>query len=1630
MYRKLLLLFFFVFVGQILLAQNFSGAMKVGSTGADLGRVTATDAQNNFYTLLYYVGTLTIDSAGTPKTLANFGNKDIAIVKYNCSRVFQWAIRIGGVNNEGGNYNFGGIKVDTSGNVYVSSTYSTSANFVSANGTTITRAAIGQSDAFVMKANSSGVVQWINLIGSNGGNDEGGGLAIDRNQNVYVTGIFFNNATVQSIGSPSGNVNSFGSGDAFIVKYNPSGSLQYESRVGGFLLDYGGFIDVDSTGAAYVSGGFGCCGNSFVNFGGNNLSNSGNWGGYLTKFDPTGNNLWGIGLGTNNGESLQGVVVDDINDKVYVTGHFQGSSTLSSRPPGSAIGITAPNSSYNALLACTNLNGSLQWVRQFGGTGDEYGFGVELDLNRNPMVTGEFSSVTNFGGGNITPNGSANAYFARYTPTNTFIEAEKFGNGSFSSGNQLHMSPTGLLYLTGTYNGQLIPGADTLNSVGNSDPMVLYRQLSDTTLISATNTNLLCTGDTSILVVSNKKQGRFVWTRNDTLLSESNGNMIKTTLPGTYKVISTNNCAPNDTSVSIVVNRSIFYVAPTVSDITICSGDSGRFNVTGASLYRWTPAAGLSDTTVANPFVKVTAPTTYYVIRAENGCFDVDTVTVSVQTNCCLTCASPYQLNNGVVACYPFTGNANDESGNGNDAAVFNATLTQDRFNVNNRAYNFNGFNSYLEVPNSPSLQSPGANMTFTFWARVSNWNFGGGVQFNPVISKSTQAGSAQYRAMIRSNGAYSMVNGSSFNSVIGSTTNINTWYFFTIAVSNDTLYYYRNGVLLGSATGPVAYTLNNTTPLRIGRNDVNSTSLFNGRLDEIRIYGRTLSAAEVLAMYNLSNINGLPTITAGADKNICKGDSVRLVTTGSNGTYLWSPTYALSSDTARSPYSEPDSTVDYIVRVDVSGCRNYDTVKVNVTNFIPDIGSDRSICLGDTATLMVANGGNTFAWSPNYRITSTTNDTTKVFPLIDTNYVVVSNNGLCSRSDTVRITVITPTINAGPDQNVCKDDTAYFYATSNGTVTWSPATYLSGTTGLNVYSVPDSSITYYATANYLGCVNKDTLIVSVATLPIDAGPNQSICLGDSVQLAATGGVNYVWLPSYRISDTSAANPWVKPLIPTYYYVVSYNALCSRYDSVFVDVKQAQANAGPDATICNGDSVQFNASALGTHYWSPTAGLKDTTLKTYAKPTTTTNYVLNVNNFGCSATDTVRVTVVNFNINAGSNKNICKGDSVQLQASGGTKYNWLPLYNISDTGVANPWVKPLGPTNYILLSSNGFCLRIDTVFVDVKSFSATAGKDTSVCEGLFVGLNASGGVNYQWMPNSFISDLYIPNPIVTPPSDTYFVVKINDGGICNIYDTVFVDVNKYPTVNAGPDFKHCIGESVTLLGSLSDYTRFEWSPAAGLNDKMLLQPQSTVIVPTTFRLNAWNGYCYQRDDIFVNVNPQIEAKFTADPTLGLAPLSVNFYNSSTNANFYTWNFGDLSGGSTDKDPTHIFTDEGVFTVQLIAFDSLGCADTTTTIITSIVNETLFMPNAFTPNGDGLNDFFVPNFNVNRFEFLEMSIYNRWGVKVFDTKVPGGLWWDGKINGTPEPPGIFTYYVVAKDKKGKSYEMNGTVTLVR
>jgi hypothetical protein len=202
-----------------------------------------------------------------------------------------------------------------------------------------------------------------------------------------------------------------------------------------------------------------------------------------------------------------------------------------------------------------------------------------------------------------------------------------------------------------------------------------------------------------------------------------------------------------------------------------------------------------------------------------------------------------------LIAFYPFNKNANDESGNGNHGIVSEAVLTSDRFNADSSAYEFNGYSSYISIPDSPGLQSPATELTQLAWIYIYGWSQVGAA-FGPVLMKSNSGDNAfQYRLSVSDAGVNTAINNWENAVTIFDKLNYNTWYMIASTLKNDTVKAYINGSFIGEGilTGPINP---DSKPLEIGRDVPGATEVFNGKIDDIRLYNRALSDAEIFSVF------------------------------------------------------------------------------------------------------------------------------------------------------------------------------------------------------------------------------------------------------------------------------------------------------------------------------------------------------------------------------------------------------------------------------------------------------------------------------------------------------------------------------------------------------------------------------------------------------------------------------------------------------------------------------------------------------------------------------------------------------------------------------------------------------------
>ena len=326
---------------------------------------------------------------------------------------------------------------------------------------------------------------------------------------------------------------------------------------------------------------------------------------------------------------------------------------------------------------------------------------------------------------------------------------------------------------------------------------------------------------------------------------------------------------------------------------------------------------------------------------------------------------------------------------------------------------------------------------------------------------------------------------------------------------------------------------------------------------------------------------------------------------------------------------------------------------------------------------------------------------------------------------------------------------------------------------------------------NSKGCI--DTVLKNIVlidkpsiTLPFK---DTLICSIDTLQLQSsfTSG-NPSWLPNYRIINANTNNPLVYPLVTTQYIVTANDQGCIQKDTVFVRVKDfVTIDVMADTTICLTDNFKIrNTTDALTFMWTPSATLSSSSIKEpIATPTgSPTKYVVTANIGKCQARDSITVTAFPYpTVDAGPDVIICSGFSTVLNGTvTGNSFVWSPISTLTNANTLTPTAKPLTTTSYILSTTNTTgCKKPakDTVKVIViPPIKAFAGADTVIVVGQPLQLQGTGGTNYIWTPNNFLSNNVISNPIATLSNNQTYYLRVSDTNGCFALDTINIVVFK------------------------------------------------------------------------------------------------------------------------------------------------------------------------------------------------------------------------------------------------------------
>ncbi|MEZ4776134.1 MAG: gliding motility-associated C-terminal domain-containing protein [Bacteroidia bacterium] len=365
----------------------------------------------------------------------------------------------------------------------------------------------------------------------------------------------------------------------------------------------------------------------------------------------------------------------------------------------------------------------------------------------------------------------------------------------------------------------------------------------------------------------------------------------------------------------------------------------------------------------------------------------------------------------------------------------------------------------------------------------------------------------------------------------------------------------------------------------------------------------------------------------------------------------------------------------------------------------------------------------------------------------------------------------------------------------------------------------------------------------------------------------------------------------------------------------------------------------------------------------------------------------------------GESQKICAGDTLLLDAG-----NDKDSYLWQDGSTASTFRVTTGGTYWVRSTFEG-CELVDTVVIDMIDPQANLGPDREICPEETVLLDASyPGASYRWSFGSTDSIVIARTPGI------YSVTVSKDG--CQDKDTVAISIKNLPEVDLGPDTILCDNDTYRL-DVTAPGAQYQWQDGS-TNGSFLIDATGKYWVDVTV------SGCFLSDTIF---SQSIFAEADLGPDTVLCPDEAIILDiSHPDALAYLWQDGNTS-------PKREIREAGLYFVEL--------TDYCQTMRDSVRVEykdcdcTLFMPNAFTPNQDGVNDYFFPVFQCEMSGY-QLQIFNRWGKLVFETDNPD-VHWDGYSKGSPSPPGVYAWRVSYQgllNRKPVDRLLSGTVTILR
>lgn len=428
---------------------------------------------------------------------------------------------------------------------------------------------------------------------------------------------------------------------------------------------------------------------------------------------------------------------------------------------------------------------------------------------------------------------------------------------------------------------------------------------------------------------------------------------------------------------------------------------------------------------------------------------------------------------------------------------------------------------------------------------------------------------------------------------------------------------------------------------------------------------------------------------------------------------------------------------------------------------------------------------GNYYFWDFGDGNTSTATDPTHYYssPGIYYGYLVALDTNGCYDADTAEFIVNVGEFTGGaiqPTTSICPGESYQLEAFGGTFYAWSPAQFLDDSTSATPVATVDQTTDFMVIVS--DSCGTDTLFV---TLPVYLGNttisnDTSVCIGNSVDLYATGGVSYEWNPATGLDDAFSPNPTATPLVTTLYTVlITTSNGCEIIDSVMVAVyfDPPQPQMPDSLTLCLGNSINISVSGADEYYWSPNTAISSLTGSVViVNPDSDMYYFCDFSNACGIDRDSVFISVLTADISAFNDTIVCPGEPVNLWATGGATYWWYPSATLNSNQASSVVATPFETTEYYVdgTDANG-CLGTDSVFVDVfpnPGVQAVSDVYAFYGDNIQLGATTLTPGPLVWYPAEFLTCVSCSNPIANPNQNYTYYVSYTDVNGCKASDTV------------------------------------------------------------------------------------------------------------------------------------------------------------------------------------------------------------------------------------------------------------------